>query len=168
MEMLSSMKFSSLAPWNFHHWLHEIFITGSMKFSSLAPWNFHHWLHEIFITGSMKFSSLAPWNFYRMLMWKWQLPVQSVMKNSSKWRHSRFRVHGSWDVMSFIFMFIQTNLLITNVIVLIWIWFSASISKKYFHHTLFITEMWCVHAMLQMAKTIGHSSVGSMSHLGRS
>ena len=39
-------------------------------------WNFHHWLH-----------------------WKlsnWQLPVQPVMKISSKWRHFRFS-GGSWD-----------------------------------------------------------------------
>ena len=33
-------------------------------------WNFHHWLH---------------WKLS-----KWQLPVQPVMKISSKWRHFRF------------------------------------------------------------------------------
>ena len=35
-------------------------------------WNFHHWLH---------------WKLS-----KWQLPVQPVMKISSKWRHFRFSV----------------------------------------------------------------------------
>ena len=39
-------------------------------------WNYHHWQH---------------WKLS-----KWQLPVQSVMKISSKWRHFRFS-----DVMSF-------------------------------------------------------------------
>ena len=37
-------------------------------------WNFHHWLH---------------WKLS-----KWQLPVQPVMKISSKWRH--FRFSGKW------------------------------------------------------------------------
>ena len=37
-------------------------------------WNYHHWLH---------------WKLS-----KWQLPVQPVMKISSKWRHFRFSV--SW------------------------------------------------------------------------
>ena len=36
-------------------------------------WNFHHWLH---------------WKLS-----KWQLPVQPVMKISSKWRHFRFSVN---------------------------------------------------------------------------
>ena len=36
-------------------------------------WNFHHWLH---------------WKLS-----KWQLPVQPVMKISSKWRHFRFSVY---------------------------------------------------------------------------
>ena len=38
-------------------------------------WNFHHWLH---------------WKLS-----KWQLPVQPVMKISSKWRHFRFSVCGA-------------------------------------------------------------------------
>ena len=37
-------------------------------------WNFHHWLH---------------WKLS-----KWQLPVQPVMKISSKWRHFRFSVRA--------------------------------------------------------------------------
>ena len=37
-------------------------------------WNFHHWLH---------------WKLS-----KWQLPLQPVIKISSKWRHFRFSVYG--------------------------------------------------------------------------
>ena len=49
-------------------------------------WNFHHWLH---------------WKLS-----KWQLPVQPVMKISSKWRHFRFSVgaHGNalcrWNLLN--------------------------------------------------------------------
>ena len=44
-------------------------------------WNFHHWLH---------------WKLS-----KWQLPVQPVMKISSKWRHFRFSVESFlWDVIT--------------------------------------------------------------------
>ena len=43
-------------------------------------WNFHHWLH---------------WKLS-----KWQLPVQPVMKISSKWRHFRFsECHISFNDM---------------------------------------------------------------------
>ena len=41
-------------------------------------WNFHHWLH---------------WKLS-----KWQLPVQPVMKISSKWRHFRFSVAEQQDI----------------------------------------------------------------------
>ena len=40
-------------------------------------WNFHHWLH---------------WKLS-----KWQLPVQPVIKISSKWRHFRFSVNIAHD-----------------------------------------------------------------------
>ena len=78
--------------WHFHHWLHWK-LSFFMKFSSLAALEVVIF-DEIFITGCTG-SCHFWWNFHHRLHWKlskWQLPVQPVMKISSKWRHFHFSV----------------------------------------------------------------------------
>ena len=56
-----------------------------------SPWALTfsiHWNGNVFIL--MKFSSLAALEVVKMT--KWQLPLQPVIKISSKWRHFRFSV----------------------------------------------------------------------------
>ena len=52
--------------------IHGLYVLSSNTETKMSSfwWNFHHWLH---------------WKLS-----KWQLPVQPMMKISSKWRHFRF------------------------------------------------------------------------------
>ena len=52
-----------------------------LSYTEMLPfwWNFHHLLH---------------WK-----LWKWQLPVLSVMKFMSKWWHFHFSVSPQWDFL---------------------------------------------------------------------
>ena len=90
--------------WHFqmchHQWKSRIFIHISLK----VCFQWSNWLSLVWITvchrkadkpfTETKMSSF--WrNFNHWLHWKlsfWQLPVQPVMKISSKWRHFRFSV----------------------------------------------------------------------------
>ena len=71
-------------------------------------WNFHHWLH---------------WKLS-----KWQLPVQPVMKISSKWRHFRFSVNEQLLIYIYIYIYIYMYLSI----------------KAQFFHICNIVDIWPV------------------------
>ena len=75
-----------LSWWRLWHQWQDWLVIATMLASWLPNWKCGHF-DEIFITGCMKFSSLAAQNFHHWVHWKlsfWQLPVQPVMKISSK------------------------------------------------------------------------------------
>ena len=76
----------------------EIFITGCTKSCQNDNFRCSQWLNFIKMT-TFPFQCTETempsfwWNFHHWLHWKlskWQLPVQPVIKISSKWQHFRF------------------------------------------------------------------------------
>ena len=75
---------------------HKVRCYGSTDSFRLIP--FSSWIIRFARVSETEMSSFW-WNFHHWLHWKlskWQLPVQPVIKISSKWRH--FRFSGIWAV----------------------------------------------------------------------
>ena len=114
-------------------------------------WNFHHWLH---------------WKLS-----KWQLPVQPVIKISSKWRHFRFSdvQHPQTIIKAMGFVKNQfTSVWLYNLNTIIWL-ISVEIStfpnsftnsssdsihtrpivstRVYYIHNAFLSSRWCLYKL---------------------